>query len=66
MTSSLPCKKQTGTAGILRDLKIIHRKEFLANAIISGQTTIFVILSAAKNLSFKAAVIHHSARLRSE
>jgi len=33
---------------------------------MSNQKTIFVILSAAKNLSFKAAEILHSAALRSE
>ncbi|MBM4301283.1 MAG: DUF1330 domain-containing protein [Deltaproteobacteria bacterium] len=33
---------------------------------MSNQKAIFVILSAAKNLSFKAAEILHSAALRSE
>jgi hypothetical protein len=33
---------------------------------MSSQTTIFVILSAAKNLSVEAAEILHSATLRSE
>jgi hypothetical protein len=33
---------------------------------MSNQKTIFVILSAAKNLSFKAAEIRNEAALRSE
>jgi len=43
-------------------------KNFLTTPLIpmSNQKTIFVILSAAKNLSFKAAEILHSAALRSE
>jgi hypothetical protein len=40
--------------------------EAFASVLMSNQTAIFVILSVAKNLSFKAAEIRNEAPLRSE